>query len=113
MFYALNLFEYESSLISRLYDQLVRIRGVRIISPFCKEGNVLSFSLQGKDSEEVSSLLDKKGICSRGGLHCAPLAHKYFKSIEKGAVRISVGAFNKTSDIDFCARCVREISFLG
>ena len=74
-----------------------------------EKSNLLSFTVRNRDSEEISALLDKKGICTRAGLHGAPLAHRSLGSIEKGAVRISVGAFNKISDIEYCASAVRDI----
>lgn len=106
-----NLFEYESKLISRLAYLLDSVRGIRVLGNEREKSNLLSFTVRNRDSEEISALLDKRGICTRAGLHCAPLAHNSLGSIEKGAVRISVGAFNKMSDISYCASAVRDILY--
>ena len=44
--------------------------------------------------EEVAAALSDRGFCLRGGLHCAPLAHKKMDTMEIGATRISIGSFN-------------------
>ena len=43
------------------------------------------------DCEEMASLLAKKGIAVRAGLHCAPLAHESAGTLESGTLRVSFG----------------------
>ena len=104
-----ELLSYESALIERLKYLLEQMRGIEWLSPSNTKGNVLSFSVRGVESAKVAELLDARGICTRAGLHCAPLAHKCFSSPEKGTVRVSVGAFNKISDIEFFVKCLIDI----
>ena len=40
------------------------------------------------------------GIAVRAGLHCAPLVHEDLGTIEKGAVRFSLGPFTTEADIE-------------
>ncbi len=57
---------------------------------------VVSFSVKGMQSEEVSAILSERyGIAVRGGLHCAPLAHKALGTFENGLVRVSFSHYNK------------------
>lgn len=79
------------------YERLSSLHGVKIYKP----GNgLLSFNLDNLPSSHVASLLDKKGICVRGGLHCAPSIHRRLGTINQGAVRISFSYFNSLSDVE-------------
>ena len=44
--------------------------------------------------------LDENDICTRGGIHCAILAHEALNTKEIGVVRFSMGWNNTKSDID-------------
>ena len=54
--------------------------------------------------ERMAAELDRRGICVRGGLHCAPLAHAALGTIEDGTVRISFSYFNRVKEIDCFAK---------
>jgi selenocysteine lyase/cysteine desulfurase len=58
------------------------------------------FNLSGIDSNELSYLLDKKGVCVRGGLHCAPYAHEKIGTLDSGAVRLSFSIMNSEKEVD-------------
>ena len=67
---------------------------------------VVSFALEGMQSEEVSALLSERyGIAVRGGLHCAPLAHRALGTEENGLVRV-----NKKWEIGRLLTALSEIS---
>jgi len=53
------------------------------------------------DVQEFSDALGKRGIAVRGGLHCAPLAHKSAGTLDSGTVRVSFGhhAADRQTDI--------------
>ena len=53
--------------------------------------------------------LDRGGVCVRGGLHCAPLAHKKLGTLERGAVRVSVGMFNTQKQMEKLAYLLKKI----
>lgn len=72
---------------------------------------VVSFALEGMQSEEVSALLSERyGIAVRGGLHCAPLAHRALGTEENGLVRVSFSHFNKKWEIGRLLTALSEIS---
>jgi len=61
---------------------------------------VYSFNVANFDSSFVSDYLNEKfNICTRSGLHCAPLVHKKLKTQDKGAVRVSISSDNTFDDI--------------
>ena len=61
---------------------------------------ILSFNIDGMDSETAAGELSKRGIAVRAGLHCAPAAHRAMGTLDSGAVRISPSVFNRQNDID-------------
>ncbi|MGL4348367.1 MAG: aminotransferase class V-fold PLP-dependent enzyme [Chlamydiales bacterium] len=75
----------------------VTLYGSNIIA--CKVP-IISFNIKGMISSQVAFELDKKyNICSRAGIHCAPLIHKFLKTLPNGTVRLSIGHQNTEEDI--------------
>ena len=70
---------------------------------------ILAFNVKGRHSNEVADSLDQAGVCVRGGLHCAPLAHKKLGTLERGAVRVSVGMFNTRRQMEKLAYLIKKI----
>lgn len=58
---------------------------------------VLSFVAGGTDCETIAEILSRERVAVRAGLHCAPLAHDTAGT--EGTVRISFGAFSRSSDV--------------
>lgn len=74
---------------------------------------ICAFSLGDVPSEEVASLLSERyGFAVRGGLHCAPLAHRALGTIENGLVRASFSPFDKKWQIDGFLSALSEIAAL-
>lgn len=63
-------------------------------------GNTLLFNINGLSPITLSNELDKRSICTRAGLHCAPLAHKTLNVPKDGAVRIGIGVYNTKNDLN-------------
>lgn len=90
---------HERFLFRELRERLYALDKINVFLPK-HEGAVLLFNVRGKDSEQVARLLAADGICTRGGFHCAALAHKTLGTPEGGAVRISFGYDNTLADVD-------------
>ena len=103
-----NIVIHEKILFERAREGLQKINGVKV---FCPEhtGSVLLFSVEGVDSERVAEYLSNKGICVRGGYHCAALAHKALGTIDGGAVRVSFGVFSNDADIEALCSALKTI----
>ena len=72
---------------------------------------VLSFNIDGMDSETVSQRLsDRFNIATRAGLHCAPLAHKSVGTLETGTVRVSPSVFTTDYDVNSLINAVTFLS---
>ena len=94
--------EKEEGLFRLARERLQAIRGVHVYEPHAV-GSVLSFSVEGRASEEIAALLDKEGISVRAGFHCAPLAHRTLGTEESGGtVRLGFGYFNTPEEVRRC-----------
>ncbi len=97
-----RLYEHEITLIDELYKGLSRNPNIILYTREPKKNGyapVLSFNLKGLNSNETSKILSDSGFAVRGGLHCAPTAHKAIGTLENGTVRVSVGYFNTADEI--------------
>lgn len=94
---------HEMRLMNLLYDRLAQNPKIQLYTPkpdMDRFGAVLSFNVKDADSENVAAYLNKNhSIAVRAGLHCAPMAHKHYGTLEQGAVRISPSYFTTSRDI--------------
>lgn len=104
-----NIAKKESELIMRAHFILASNKKIHIYSDF-DNNQLLLFNISGKTSEESADELNKRGICVRGGFHCAPLAHKRMGTPAHGAVRMSVGFDTTTEEIDRFAETLNDIT---
>ena len=69
---------------------------------------MLSFRVPGTPSEVLADMLSDEGVCTRAGLHCAPLAHRSAGTLNTGTVRVSFSAFNAPGDCEGLYYALRE-----
>ena len=106
--------EKVSYLAEYLTDKLAGMRGVTVYPKGNARNGIVAFNVDALSSQEVSDVLsDQYDICTRGGLHCAPLVHKHFGTLDKGMVRVSFGFENTFAEADFLVKAVSEISTSG
>lgn len=102
---------HERALIRRASEGLAHLGGVTAYAaeePMRQLG-VLSFTVRGREPEELAEELARRGVAVRAGYHCAPLAHRSAGTLEQGTVRVSVSAFEQAADIDGFLRTMRGI----
>ncbi len=95
------------SLTSLFCERITALNKIRIYS--AKNG-IISFNFQDQSSSAIARELDKSGICVRGGLHCAPLAHQKLGSLDLGLVRVSLSVFNGEKDCQALFKALKSIS---
>lgn len=85
-----------------LIDQLSNLYKVHILGNSGNNLGIISFIVDGYSSDEVGTILDEEyDIAVRTGYHCAPYIHELLQDMEyNGTVRVGVGIFNSTEDID-------------
>ena len=72
---------------------------------------MISFNIEGLDSEETSEILNKRfNIAVRAGLHCAPLAHEFFGTQNSGTVRAVLSVFSNYEQVDYFISSIRTIN---
>jgi len=105
-----EIWQRESYLINKLKEGLLSIKNVKIAGLNKHHVPLISFNVADKAASEVENELSLRGFAVRSGLHCAPLAHKALGTFPGGTVRVSVGAFNKESDINKLLSAVNSIA---
>ena len=77
-------------------ENLRTMQGVRVYAmpDLTAQAGVVSFTVEGRDVEELAAALGARGVAVRAGFHCAPLAHQSAGTLETGTVRLSFSDFN-------------------
>jgi cysteine desulfurase family protein len=108
-----SIHKREWELTQKLMQGLQEIEGITIYGPEIGQNKtgIVSFNVGQADSSEVAFILDQSfQIAVRAGYHCTPLAHEMAGTLDKGAVRASVGFYTKASEIDQLIGAVKEIA---
>jgi cysteine desulfurase / selenocysteine lyase len=103
----------EAALLERLRDGLRELPGVTLYAADDLRDHVavLLANVDGLHPQDVGAILDGDyGIAVRVGVHCAPLAHRDLGTIDRGAVRFSLGAFTTADDVDAAIEAMGEIA---
>lgn len=90
--------EYE--LMQYLLSDLGKLSNVVIYDKDFGRVSTVGINIIGVPSSEVVEFLDRNCICSRGGIHCAILAHEALGTVETGVVRFSLNYLNSIEEID-------------
>jgi cysteine desulfurase/selenocysteine lyase len=89
---------YEHDLLVYATEKLTTVPGLTLIGTAPEKASVLSFTLDGHDSQEVGKALDREGIAVRSGHHCAqPILRRF--GLE-ATVRPSLAFYNTCADVD-------------
>lgn len=108
-----NILIHEYKIIKYIFDELKLCKNIILYTDFydrVPKSPVLSFNVKSKKSEETAALLAENGICVRGGLHCAPLAHQKMGTLNIGAVRITPSWFSDEKDAEILVNCIKKIA---
>ena len=99
----------ELKLQQRLQSELQKLDNVIIYDAEFERLGVVGINIDGMKSNEVVQAFDKYGICTRGGIHCAILAHEALHTKEIGIVRLSLGWKNSLNDIDAVLDAIKKV----
>ncbi len=95
-----NIREHEEELTAYAVQTLSAISGLTLYGPPAGHDHVgvVSFNIEGIHPHDLSTLFDRKGVCVRGGHHCAmPLMRDLGIN---GSIRASFGLTAMREDID-------------
>ena len=108
-----NLTNFSQNLLSmteRLINSLSTMKNVTCYSKPNRAG-IVSFALNNLPSSEVADILNADyDIAVRGGLHCAPLIHKFLNTHGEGLTRISLAVQNSSREINYLLKAVAELT---
>lgn len=102
--------EHENAIYRRVRDGLLEIPDVKVFLPSVNNGGIVLFTSKRRSASFISTELAQHGICTRAGMHCAPLAHQ---ALDTGgdAVRASFSFFNTLDEADrFIAATKKAVS---
>ena len=99
----------EKELVSSLIRELDKLNKVAIYDHDVERVSTFCFNVEGVPSDQVVAFLDKKGICVRGGIHCAILAHEAINTVQTGAVRVSLNYQNSEEEVRLFIDAVKEL----
>ena len=107
-----SILRHEKYLTALTARGLSRIPNLKIYAAeeMSSQAGVLSFTVEGRDCEEVGEALAAAGVAVRSGLHCAPLAHRSAGTLETGTVRASFSTFNTETELAVFLRAMDRIA---
>lgn len=93
-----NIAAHEQGLLAYATDKIKAEGGVRIVGEAKEKAAIISFLLEGAHPFDVAAVLDRQGVATRVGHHCAePLMDRLGVV---GTVRASFGLYNNSDDVD-------------
>ena len=98
-----HIYDHELRMSGILYDGLSRDPNAVLYCPRpekFRSAPMISFNYKDYPSEKTATLLAKQDIAVRAGLHCSPLAHKFFNTLDRGTVRLCPSAFTTKRDCE-------------
>ncbi|HTX71646.1 MAG TPA: aminotransferase class V-fold PLP-dependent enzyme [Rectinemataceae bacterium] len=107
-----SLARAESAAVDRLMEGLASIGGMRLLGPppGSARAPLVSLVSASRPAADLALELDRRGIAARPGLHCAPAAHRWAGSLDRGgALRLSPGPFTTAAEVDAALAALKEI----
>ncbi len=104
--------KYEKYLYKYAFDEITKIKGVRVIGTVENKAPILSFIVEGIHSYDISELMNNENVCVRVGHHCAEPLMKRFNILS--TIRASLAFYNTIDDIDlFINSLKKSLRILG
>ena len=101
-----NINEYEKDLLGYATSKLLEIKDLKIYGVSEEKTAVISFNVGQIHPYDIGSIVDKLGIATRTGHHCAQPIMDYFKI--PGTIRISFSFYNTKEEIDIFIKALNK-----
>lgn len=89
--------EHEHELLRLATEELEKIEGLKIYGTSSNKAAVISFNIEGLHPYDIGTIIDKLGIASRTGHHCAQPVMDYYNI--PGTVRASFAFYNTEEEV--------------
>jgi cysteine desulfurase/selenocysteine lyase len=105
-----NIEDHEKVIIGEALKLLSQIPSLKIYGPKdpAKRTSLVAFTYEGKSPFEIAECLNKFGVESRAGCHCATLAHHYYKLNPPASCRLSFYIYNDLNDVRKACAAVKK-----
>ncbi|HEY7595242.1 MAG TPA: aminotransferase class V-fold PLP-dependent enzyme [Actinophytocola sp.] len=103
---------WNRQLTGRALDGLGAIDGITIYGPRdpARRTSLVAFNLAGRDPVGVAEALNRAGIESRAGCHCATLAHHALGLTPPASCRLSFYLYNTPDEVDQAVAAVAAVA---
>ncbi|HEY7233910.1 MAG TPA: aminotransferase class V-fold PLP-dependent enzyme [Gemmatimonadaceae bacterium] len=93
---------YTQQLTQRALERLESVPGLQVYGPpsALRRTPLVSFNVRGHNPLELAEALNAAGVESRGGCHCATLAHHALKLDPPASCRLSFYVYNTLDEVD-------------
>ena len=93
---------HERALVDHAMRKLSDVPGLTLLGRAQDRGGVFAFALDNAHPHDLSTLLDRAGICIRAGRHCAEPLHTRV-GLDQGTARASFGLYTTPEEVDYLA----------
>ena len=93
-----ELVDYEKNLLNYATEELLKIKGLRIIGTAKEKASVISFIIEGIHPYDIGTIIDTDGIAIRTGHHCTQPVMQRFNV--QATARASLSFYNTNEEID-------------
>lgn len=103
------VYAHEDGLARRFYRLVRDLPGVTVYGDHSAglRAPIVALNIGALDSAQVSDgLMERFGVATRPGAHCAPRLHRALGTADRGAVRFSWSYFNTEAETDAAAEAV-------
>lgn len=108
-----KLREKQQNMVAKLITEFSKIENVKLYGTkdASKRASAVVINIGDRDSQDITYILsDRYDIATRGGKHCAPLAHKRMGTLEQGMVRISLSSFTTEDELKSVIEAVKQLA---
>jgi cysteine desulfurase/selenocysteine lyase len=102
---------WNRQLTARALEKLAAIDGITVYGPRDPERrtSLVAFNFPGRDPMTVAEALNRAGVESRAGCHCATLAHHALGLTPPASCRLSFYFYNTLDEVDQAVAAVAAI----
>jgi cysteine desulfurase/selenocysteine lyase len=102
---------WNQRLTARALDRLAAIDGITIYGPRdpARRTSLVAFNFPGRDPMAVAEALNRRGVESRAGCHCATLAHRALGLTPPASCRLSFYFYNTLDEVDRAVAAVARV----
>lgn len=105
--------EHDEALCELFLSATADVEGLTVYGPrdIAHRAGVFSVNVGGMRPNELAAALETDfGICTRAGVHCAPLAHKTIGTHPGGTCRLSFGPFTTEQHVALAAEALTAVA---